>query len=75
MTCFAKQPPCLIGIEVCATAHCWGREFQSLGHDVRLIPPAYVKDYVICEAMGRPHMRFVPLKSYDHNIGFVATKS
>src|SRR5215471_11211808 len=71
---FAKLPPCLIGIEVCASSHYWGRELQAVGHTVRLIPPAYVKPYVkrqkedaadaeaICEAVTRPNMRFVPIK-------------
>ena len=68
-------PPCLIGLEACATAHFWAREIVALGHEVRLIPPAYVKPYVkrqkndaadaeaICEAVTRPSMRFVPIKS------------
>ena len=68
-------PACLIGIEACATAHFWGREISALGHEIRLIPPAYVKPYVkrqkndaadaeaICEAVTRPTMRFVPIKS------------
>jgi transposase len=43
---FAKLPPCLIGIEACASSHYWARELQALGHTVRLIPPAYVKPYV-----------------------------
>jgi transposase len=72
---FAKQPPCLIGMEACATAHYWARELSALGHTVRLIPPAYVKPYVrrnkndaadaaaICEAVSRPTMRFVPPKT------------
>lgn len=71
---FAKQSPCLIGIEACGTANHWGRELTALGHTVRLIPPAYAKPYVrrnkndaadaaaICEAVGRPSMRFSPSK-------------
>jgi transposase len=68
---FEKLQPCLIGIEACATSHHWSRELQSLGHTVRLMPPAYVKPYVkrqkndaadaeaICEAVSRANMRFV----------------
>ena len=44
---FAGLPPCLVGMEACATAHYWARELRALGHDVRLIPPAYVKPYVV----------------------------
>jgi transposase len=63
---FAKQPPCLIGVEACATAHHWARELGKLGHEVRLMPPSYVKAYLkrqkndaadaeaICEAVSRP---------------------
>ena len=72
---FKKLPPCLIGIEACATSHHWSRELQAIGHTVRLMPPAYVKPYVkrqkndaadaeaICEAVQRPSMRFVPTKT------------
>src|SRR5262249_4928581 len=72
---FQKLPPCLVGIEACATSHYWSRELQALGHKVRLMPPAYVKPYVkrqkndandaeaICEAVGRPNMRFVETKA------------
>ena len=72
---FEKLPPCLVGIEACASSHHWSRELQALGHTVRLMPPAYVKPYVkrqkndatdaeaICEAVTRPNMRFVAVKS------------
>jgi len=74
---FAKLPRCLIGIEACATSHHWARELLALGHAVRLMPPAYVKPYVkrqkndaadaeaICEAVGRPTMRFVEAKTVE----------
>ena len=72
---FEKQPPCLVGMEACGSSHYWARELTRLGHDVRLIAPVYVKPYVkrgksdaadaeaICEAVTRPTMRFVPIKS------------
>ncbi len=74
---FARLRPCLIGMEACATAHHWGRELTRLGHTVKLMPPAYVKPYVkrgktdaadaeaIAEAVTRPTMRFVAVKSMD----------
>jgi transposase len=73
----AQQPKCVIAMEACATAHGWGREFEKLGHDGRLIPPVYVKPFVkrqkndvadaeaIVEAALRPTMRFVAVKSED----------
>jgi transposase len=72
---FARLEPCLIGLEACGGAHYWGRELTALGHEVKLVPPSYVKAYVkrgkndavdaeaICEAVTRPSMRFVPVKS------------
>jgi transposase len=74
---FQKLPPCLVGIEACASSHYWSRELQALGHTVRLMPPAYVKPYVkrhkndaidaeaICEAVTRPNMRFVTTKTRE----------
>ena len=74
---FAGLKPCLIGMEACATAHHWARELQKLGHEVRLMPPRYVKPYVkrnkndaadaeaICEAVTRPTMRLMPVKTVD----------
>jgi transposase len=75
---FAQLAPCLVGMEACSSAHHWARELMALGHDVRLMPPAYVKPYVkrqkndaadaaaICEAVTRPSMRFVKLRSIDN---------
>jgi transposase len=72
---FQKLPPCLVGLEACASSHHWSRELSALGHTVRLMPPAYVKPYVkrqkndaadaeaICEAVMRPSMRFVETKT------------
>jgi transposase len=74
---FAKLSPCLVGMEACGTSHHWARELVKLGHEVRLMPPAYVKPYLkrgktdandaaaICEAVMRPSMRFVPVKSVE----------
>jgi transposase len=75
LTFFDKLPPCLVGIEACATSHYWSRQLKALGHTVRLMPPAYVKPYVkrqkndaadaeaICEAVTRANMRFVETKT------------
>src|SRR5258706_7850055 len=70
---FSKLSPCVVGIEACASSHFCAREIGAVGHDVRLMPAAYVKPYVkrqkndaaeaICEAVTRPTMRFVPVKS------------
>src|SRR5665647_3049941 len=80
---FQKLPPCLVGIEACASSHHWSRELQALGHTVRLMPPAYVKPYVkrqkndmadaeaICEAVSRANMRFVPTKTPEQQSGMV----
>ncbi len=74
---FAKQPPALIGMEACGSAHYWARELSKLGHEVRLMPASYVKAYVrrnkndardaegCCEAVSRPSMRFVPIKTVE----------
>ena len=74
---FTRLPRCLIGLEACATAHYWARELQAIGHEVRLMPAQYVKAYVkrnkndaadaeaICEAVQRPTMRFVPVKTAE----------
>ena len=75
MKLFGKLPPCLVGIEACATSHYWARELIALGHEVKLMPAQYVKPYVkrgkndaadaeaICEAVTRPTMRFVGIKT------------
>jgi transposase len=77
LTFFESLEPCLVGIEACGTSHHWAREISKLGHEVRLIPPVYVKPYVkrgksdaadaeaICEAVTRPTMRFVEIKTPD----------
>ncbi|WP_250479713.1 MULTISPECIES: IS110 family transposase [unclassified Caballeronia] len=77
MALFANIPACLIGMEACGSAHHWARKLQNMGHTVRLIAPQFVKPYVktnkndaadaeaICEAVTRPHMRFVPVKNVE----------
>ena len=74
---FAQLPPCLIGMEACSGAHYWAREMTKLGHDARIIAPRFVAPYrkssknddndaeAICEAVSRPNMRFVPIKTED----------
>src|SRR5918997_2928481 len=74
---FANLPPCLVGLEACGAAHHWARELTRLGHEVRLMPPRYVRPYVktnkhdaadaeaCCEAVRRPGMRFVPVKGEE----------
>jgi transposase len=74
---FSRVPRCLVGLEACATAHYWARELAALGHEVRLMPAQYVKAYIkrnkndaadaeaICEAVQRPTMRFVPVKTAE----------
>src|SRR5688500_16913771 len=73
----AQLPPCLIGLEACSGAHEWARRFQELGHTVRIMAPKFVVPYrrsgkndgndaeAICEAVQRPSMRFVPIKSAE----------
>jgi transposase len=77
LTFFAGLPPCLVGMEACATAQYWAREPRALGDEVRLMPPQYVKAYLkhnkndaagaepIREAVGQPSMRFVPVKTKE----------
>lgn len=84
---FERLSPCLVGMEACSGAHHWARELSALGHEVRLMPPAYVKPYVkrgktdaadaeaICEAMVRPTMRFVPVKSAERQAALLDHKA
>lgn len=84
---FGKLPSCLVGLEACGGSHYWAREITALGHDVRLIPPGYVKPYVkrgktdaidaeaICEAVSRPTMRFVPIKTVECQAAQMALKT
>ena len=84
---FKKLPPCLVGMEACATAHHWARELIKLGHTVRLMPARYVKAYVkrskndaadaagICEAVTRPSMRFVPVKTAESQAALMLHRS
>jgi transposase len=80
---FGALSPCLVGIEACPSAHYWSRELQALGHTVKLMPPSYVKAYLkrskndandaaaICEAVTRPSMRFVPIKTQEQQTGLM----
>ena len=84
---FARLDPCLVGMEACAGAHYWARELTALGHEVRIMPPSYVKPYVkrgktdaadaeaICEAVTRPTMRFVPVKSAERQAALLDHKT
>jgi len=84
---FAGLEPCLLGLEACAGAHFWARELAVLGHEVRIMPPSYVKPYVkrgktdaadaeaICEAVTRPTMRFVPVKSAERQAALLNHKT
>jgi transposase len=84
---FKKLPPCLVGMEACATAHHWARELIKLGHTVRLMPASYAKAYVkrskndaadaagICEAVTRPSMRFVPVKTAESQAAIMLHRS
>jgi transposase len=84
---FAGLTPCLIGMEACGTAHFWAREVIAMGHQVRIMPPSYVKAYVrrgkndaadaaaICEAVLRPHMRFVPIKTEEQQSALMLHKA
>jgi transposase len=84
---FAKLPPARIGLEACGASHHWARVLRGLGHDVALLPPQYIKPYVkrgkndaidaaaICEAMSRPSMRFVPVKSAEQQAGLMLLKT
>jgi transposase len=82
---FEALQRCLIGLEACGSAHHWARELMKFGHDVRLMPPAYVKAYVrrqknaadaatICEAVTRPLMRFVPVRSVENQAALMHHK-
>jgi transposase len=80
---FGGLSPCLVGIEACPSAHYWSRELQALGHTVKLMPPSYVKAYLkrskndandaaaICEAVTRPSMRFVAIKTQEQQTGLM----
>ena len=81
---FARLPCCLVGMEACGTSHHWARELIKLGHDARMMPPAYVKPYIrrqkndaaaICEAVTRPSMRFVGVRSLMNQAALMRHKA
>lgn len=84
---FSQIEPCRIGLEACGSAHYWARELQAMGHEALLMPPAYTKPYVkrgkndavdaeaICEAVSRPGMRFVPVKSAEQQAALMLHKT
>ena len=84
---FANLKPSLIGMEACGTSHFWARELVALGHEVKVIPPSYVKPYIrrgkndaadaeaICEAVTRPNMRFVPIKTEEQQAALMLHKA
>jgi transposase len=80
---FASLPPCLVGLEASGSAHHWARELIKHGHDARMIPPAYVKPYIrrqknaaaICEAVTRPSMRFVAVRSLENQAALMRHKA
>ena len=84
---FASLPPCLVGLEASGSAHHWARELIKLGHDARMMPPAYVKPYIrrqkndasdaaaICEAVTRPSMRFVGVRSLENQAALMRHKA
>jgi transposase len=84
---FARLAPCRVGLEACGSAHYWARAITALGHSVKMMPPAYVKPYVkrnktdaadaeaICEAVSRPTMRFVPIKTVEQQAAGMVLKT
>jgi transposase len=81
---FASLPPCLVGLEACGSGHHWARELITLGHEARMMPPAYVKPYIrrqkndaaaICEAVMRPSMRFVGVRSRENQAALMRHKA
>src|SRR6202023_3898793 len=84
---YEQIEPCRVGMEACGSGHYWARELVAMGHEVVLIPPAYIKPYVkrgkndagdaaaICEAMSRPGMRFVPIKSAEQQATLMLHKT